>query len=113
MSEWLPLELNKESFSAEIEREDYPVFIDFWAVWCPPCRMMDPIINQLAEEYVEKVLVRKLNTDLNRSIADQFGIMGVPTYIIFKGGKEVWRQVGAASKKDFQSVFKNILFLEV
>jgi thioredoxin 1 len=101
-------ELNNKNFSREIENNNYPVFVDFWAAWCPPCRMMDPVIEELAEEFKEKVIIRKLNTDLYRNIADKLNISGIPTYIIFYKGKEVWRNVGAMGKRKLREVLDNV-----
>lgn len=110
--EWKAKELNNKSFFQEIENIGYPVFVDFWAAWCPPCRMMEPVIEELAEEYKEKIIIRKLNTDLYRTTADKLNISGIPTYIIFKQGKEVWRNVGAMSNKKLRKVFNEIISKE-
>ena len=110
--EWGAKELNNKNFFQEIEHADYQVFVDFWAAWCTPCRMMDPVIEELAEEYKGKIIVRKLNTDLHRSIAQKLDISGVPTYIIFKQGKEVWRNVGAMNKKKLREVFNQTISKE-
>lgn len=107
--DWSAAELTGKTFAETVNRTDYPVFVDFWAAWCPPCRMMDPVIDQLAAGYKEKVVVRKLNTDLYRKTAQEFNISGIPTYIIFMRGQEVWRKVGAVNKKKLEEAFKEIL----
>lgn len=107
--DWSAAELTGETFAEAVKHPDHPVFIDFWAAWCPPCRMMDPVIKQLAAGYKEKVAVRKLNTDRYPGIAQELNVSGIPTFIIFKQGKEVWRKVGAVSKKKLEEVFKEIL----
>jgi thioredoxin 1 len=107
--EWQAKELNNTNFFQEIEHPDYPVFVDFWAAWCPPCRMMDPVIEELAQEFKEKLVVRKLNTDLYRTIADKLNISGIPTYIIFSKGKEVWRNIGALSKKKLIEICDKVI----
>jgi len=106
MIEWKAKELDNKNFFQEIEHPGYPVFVDFWAAWCPPCRMMDPVIEELAEEFKEKIMVRKLNTDLHRTVVNKLNISGIPTYIIFNKGKEVWRNVGAISKKKLIEAFQ-------
>ncbi len=97
--DWNAKELNGKNFDEVINQEVYPVFVDFWAAWCPPCRMMHPVIRELAEQFEGKVLFRKLNTDFYKGIAAKMNISGIPTYILFKDGKEMWRGTGAMSKK--------------
>ena len=76
-----------------------PVIVDFWATWCPPCKILAPIFEELAAEYVGKVKFAKLDTDDARAIAQKYSIMSIPTLIVFKGGKEVERMVGALPKE--------------
>ena len=90
-----PLLLNDETFSRTIEESDVPVAVDFYADWCGPCRMMAPAVDALASHLQGKALVAKLNTDHSPRIASSFNIRGIPTTIVFKGGKEVARQSGA------------------
>jgi thioredoxin 2 len=90
-----PLPLNDETFSRTIEESDVPVAVDFYADWCGPCRMMAPAVDALAAHLQGKALVAKLNTDHSARIAGSFNIRGIPTTIVFKGGKEVARQSGA------------------
>ena len=77
------------------------VMVDFWAVWCGPCRMVAPIVDELAREYAGKIKVAKLNTDENPDVAGRYQIMGIPTLLFFKDGKPVDKIVGAAAKKHF------------
>ncbi len=107
--EWQVKELTGESVAREIESDGCPVFVDFWAAWCPPCRMMEQVVEELAERFAGKILVRKLNTDRHRSAAAKFNISGIPAFIIFKHGKEVWRHVGALGKKKLTEVFNSII----
>jgi len=109
---WEPVELDYESFYETIKSEEFPVFIDFWAAWCPPCRMMDPLFEIIAEKYRGKILIRKLNTDLYRKISDKYNIAGIPTYVIYNKGREVWRKTGALSRKKIEEVFEDILDAE-
>lgn len=85
------------------------VFVDFWATWCGPCQMISPIIEQIADEYVEKMPVVKIDIDQNSELAEEYKIMSIPTVILFKDGKEVQRLVGAKSSAEYISEIKNIL----
>lgn len=90
-----PVTLTDETFSRTINDSDVPVAVDFYADWCGPCRMMAPAVDALAAHLQGKALVAKLNTDLSQRTASGFNIRGIPTTIVFKGGKEVARQSGA------------------
>ena len=90
-----PLKLDDDSFQRTVTESDVPVFVDFYADWCGPCKMMAPAVDALAAKYTGKALVAKLDTDRAQRTAQQFGIRGIPTSIVFAGGKEVARQSGA------------------
>jgi thioredoxin 1 len=90
--------VNDLNFDAEVLSAETPVLVDFTAVWCGPCKQIAPLIDQLADEYVGKVKVTKLDIDENPGMAAKFGIRGVPTLMVFKGGELVAQHVGAAPK---------------
>jgi len=92
------IELTDSNFETEVLNSDIPVLVDFWAPWCTPCRMVAPIVEEISHEYEGKVKVGKLNTDDNQAVASQYGIMSIPTLMIFKGGKVVERIIGAQPK---------------
>lgn len=87
-----------ENFKSEVLDSGIPVLVDFWAAWCGPCKMLAPTIDQLAKEFEGKAKVGKVNVDDNQQLAAQFGIMSIPTIIIFKGGKVVEQFIGVQPK---------------
>jgi len=96
--------LTDANFDQEVLKSATPVLVDFFADWCAPCRMMAPVVDELADEYVGKVKVAKLDTDAHRTAAAKFGIGMIPTLILFKGGQVAERFVGVKSKSDFKKV---------
>ncbi|HXL02479.1 MAG TPA: thioredoxin [Candidatus Atribacteria bacterium] len=103
------IELNKDNFKEEVLDSEIPVLVDFWAVWCMPCRMMAPIVEDLANSWKGKVKVGKLNTDEAPEIAAKYGIQAIPTLLIFQGGKEVGRIVGYVPKKTIEEKLQSII----
>lgn len=108
-SKSLEVEVNGNNFKQEVLESTIPTLVDFWAPWCMPCRMLEPIIEKLAEENVGKLKVCRLNTDENQNIAAQYGIQGIPTLIVFKEGEEVVRTVGVMPKEKLQEKLDPIL----
>lgn len=102
-------EVNESNFQQKVLESPITVLVDFWAPWCMPCRMLEPIIEKLAEENRGKLKVCRLNTDENQNIAAQYGIQGVPTLIVFKEGQEVGRTVGVMPKQKIQEKLNPIL----
>jgi thioredoxin 1 len=96
------LEITDSNFEAEVLKSDIPVLVDIWAPWCGPCRIVGPIIEGLANEYAGKMKVGKLNVDDNSETAMKYQIQSIPTILIFKGGKEVQRLIGARPKQVFK-----------
>ena len=103
------IELSDADFDQTVQNSDVPVLVDFWAPWCGPCRMLAPIIEQIANEYAGRAKVCKVNTDESRDTAVEFGISAIPTLILFKAGKVHKKWVGLTSKKDIAGVIDGLL----
>jgi thioredoxin 1 len=97
-----PVEVSDENFSSILSEYDL-LIVDCWAPWCSPCRMLSPVIEELAKDYEGKVVFGKLNTDNNRGVAGQFGIMSIPTLLFFKNGKLVGKEIGAVPREVIES----------
>ena len=91
-------DVNQAEWESTVLSSDTPVLVDFWAEWCGPCKMIDPIVDQIAEEYHGKVRVAKLDADANPDVLQQYGVMGIPTLILFKNGEVVERITGFKPK---------------
>lgn len=103
------IEVNKDNFEKEVLQADKPVLLDFYADWCGPCKMAGPILEELAGEYEGKVIIAKLDVDKNQEVAGKFGVMSIPTVIMFEKGKESSRQVGFAGKEGYEAMIKKVL----
>lgn len=97
----MELTLNSSNFDGEVMKSDKPVLVDFWAAWCGPCQMVGPVISEVAQEYAAKAKVGKVNVDENGPLCATYGIVSIPTVIIFVDGKPVERLVGAHSFDDY------------
>lgn len=94
-----PVQVNDANFQSEVLKSDKPVLVDFWAIWCAPCKMIAPFVEELAQEYDGKLKVAKVDVDANPQTAMQYGIRSIPTLMVFKGGAVVEQIVGAVPKR--------------
>jgi thioredoxin 2 len=104
-----PWPLTAETFDRTTKESEIPILVDFYADWCGPCKMMAPYVDEVAREYQGRALVAKLNTDLAQKISNGLGIRGIPTTIVFHGGKEVARLTGAVPKARLEELLKGAL----
>ena len=93
-------------FEEKVLKNDKPILVDFWAAWCGPCKMAEPVLEDLSEKFEDKVIVAKVDVDKNQQSASKYGIMSIPTTVLFKDGKEISRQIGFAGKKAFEDLMK-------
>ena len=101
----------KEQWQNEVINSDKPVFVDFWAEWCGPCRMVSPTVEELSKEYKDKVNFVKVNVDQNNELASKYNIFSIPTLAIFRDGKVIAQTAGAASKESIKTYIDKHLFV--
>jgi thioredoxin 1 len=101
--------LTQDNFQAEVLQSAAPVLVDFWAEWCGPCKMIAPVLDELAGEYAGKLKIGKVNIDEHQGVAAQYGVRAIPTLLLFKGGQVAEQMVGMRSKKDLKASFDRVL----
>ncbi len=104
-----PVVVSSQNFESEVMKSNIPVLVDFWASWCAPCRMIAPVVEELAKEYNGKLKVAKLDVDANRDIASSFGVMSIPTLLIFNNGSVADQVVGAVPKATLVDKISRVL----
>lgn len=105
----MALQITDASFDEVVLKSDKPVLVDFWATWCGPCRMLGPVIEELATEYEGRVVIGKVDVDNNQEFAAKYGVRNIPTVLVFKDGEVVGRQVGVAAKKTYTDALDSLL----
>lgn len=100
------LTITSENFESEVINSSQPVLVDFWAAWCGPCRMVSPVVDQLADDFAGRAKIGKVNVDEQNELAGKFRIMSIPTILIFKNGEVVEKIIGARSKEEYASAIE-------
>ena len=103
------IEFTDDNFDTEVLKSNLPVLVDFWAEWCGPCKMITPIIEEIASDYAGKIKVGKVNVDFNNQVAMQYGIRGIPALLVFKGGAVANQIVGAVPKNDITQILDEVI----
>mgnify|MGYP005767315233 CR=1 FL=1 len=98
--------LNEKNFEEEVLKSDKTILIDFWASWCGPCKMMSPVVDEIAEEMNGTVKVCKINIDEEQNLAVKYNVMSIPTFVVIKAGKEIGRTIGVQDKEEIKKLLK-------
>lgn len=98
--------ITDKDFDEKVLKSNLPVLVDFWATWCGPCKMAGPVLDELSETYKDKIIIAKIDVDANQEKPSKYSVLSIPTTILFKGGKEIGRQVGFAGKQPFEDLIK-------
>jgi thioredoxin 1 len=101
--------ITDSEFEEKVMKSDTPVLVDFWAPWCGPCRMAEPVLEELSETYKDKLKIAKINVDENQQYAGQYDVMSIPTTILFSAGKMIDRQTGFSGKQAFEDLIKKVI----
>lgn len=101
--------ITNTNFETEVLKSSIPVLVDFWADWCTPCKMIAPVLEQLAAEYADRLKIANVNVDEENDLAGRHGVTSIPTMVIYKGGQLVRQQTGALPKYDIETLFKDLL----
>ncbi|WP_255555187.1 MULTISPECIES: thioredoxin [unclassified Flavobacterium] len=105
----MALEITDATFEEVVLKSDKPVVVDFWAVWCGPCKMLGPVIEELSSDFEGKVVVGKVDVDANQEFAAKYGVRNIPTVLIFQNGEVVGRQVGVAPKQTYMDAINGLI----
>lgn len=98
--------ISDSEFEEKVLKSQTPVLVDFWAVWCGPCKLAEPVLEELSESYKDKALIMKVDVDQNQEYSGKYGVLSIPTTILFKNGQEVGRQIGFAGKNAYEDLMK-------